>query len=191
MTTTFTFVAVTGTLGVLRFHQYLDEDVEGAGDDAFFTRGSAAGSDLQLFTVDNDEVFGVSHGGSYIGSQGLGGATFAGWAADEYSDLRSELFGAGATVSLTGTIDTADLPPFTHPVVGPAYGPEDITSTLAWDFDPAATTATIVTTLGGVPEAPPPEGGGPVAPAIPTLSGLGLLALSSLVALFALRRLRA
>jgi hypothetical protein len=163
MTTVFTFTAATGTLGVLRFLEYLDEDVQGTSDDVLFVQGAAASNDLELFTVDNAEVFGVSHGGAYTGAQGLAGATFAGWAADQFPDLRNAILVLGAMVSPTGVVDTTDLPPIVHPVVGPAFGPDDITSVLAWDVDPAATTATILTTLGGVPEPPQPGTATPTA----------------------------
>jgi len=38
-----------------------------------------------------------------------------------------------------------------HPVVGAGNGPVDVVSVVAWDVIPAATSATILTTLGGVP----------------------------------------
>jgi hypothetical protein len=159
MTTVFTFTAATGTLGPLRFLQYLDEDIEGVSDDVLFTRGSAAGGDLELFTVDDVEVYGVSHSGGLSVAGGLLNATFAGWAADQFNDMKPTITGAGQVVSPGGVIDVADLPPFVHPEVGPAWGPEDIVSVLAWDVDPDATTAVINTTLGGVPEPPPPPDG--------------------------------
>ena len=54
LTSVFDFTAAPTTiLGELRFYQYLDEDIEAVGDDVFFTRGTAAGGDLELFTVDN------------------------------------------------------------------------------------------------------------------------------------------
>ena len=39
-----------------------------------------------------------------------------------------------------------------HPIVGSGYGPEDIVSVLSWTVDPDATSAAIITTLGGVPD---------------------------------------
>ena len=38
-------------------------------------------------------------------------------------------------------------------MVGPVYGPLDMVSVIAWDVNPNASSATIITTLGGVPEA--------------------------------------
>jgi hypothetical protein len=163
MYSTFTFTAQSGTLGVFRFMQYLDEDIEGVSDDVLYVTGSAANNDLQLFTFDNDEVYGVSHSGSLSTAQGLVNAAFAGWAADEYNDMKPQITGSGQSVSLGGVIDLTDLPAFTHPTLGAVNGPADIVSVLAWDVDPNATTATIITTLGGVPTPPTPE-----PPPIPT-----------------------
>ena len=64
--------------------------------------------------------------------------------------------------------------------MGQVFGPADVAAVLAWDLDPQATTATIVTTLGGVP-APTVS-----APAIPTLSELGMIALVLALAAIAL-----
>lgn len=147
------FTAQTGTLGTLRFIQYLDEDIEGVSDDVLLVRGSAADGNLELFTIDNDEVYGVSHGGSLNSEQGLVNATFAGWAADEFDDMRPRITGSGQPVSLEGEIDEASLQLFNHPQLGDVYGPRDIVSAFAWDVTPSATSATIITTLGGVPDA--------------------------------------
>ncbi len=150
MRSVFTFSAETGALGTLRFLQYMDEDVQGPGDDVFFTRGSAATNDLQLFTVDNAEVYGVSHSGGLSAATGLVHASFAGWAADQYNNMKPRIESVGQSVSLNGVI--ANLNAITHAQVGDAFGPADIVSVLTWDVDPAATQATIVTTLGGVPD---------------------------------------
>jgi hypothetical protein len=172
-----TFTAATGTLGTLQFSQYLDEDVLGVSDDVLFVRGSVAGGDLELFTVDDDEEIGISHGGSYSAAQGLSGATFDGWAADEFADLRSAITGGTATYSPTGVVDLGSLPAFVHPTFGAAFGPEDITSALAWTVDPGARTATILTSLGGVPDAgsvPNPD------PAVPEPTSMALFGLTAL-----------
>lgn len=150
MANVFVFAASDGTLGRIRLLQYMDEDVEGAGDDVFFTRGSLAQSDLELFTVDDNEVFGVSHSGSLSSARGLVNAGFAGWAADEYDNMRPSIQGSGQPVAPTGII--MSLPAIAHPVVGAAFGPSDIVSVLAWDVDPEAATAAVITTLGGVPD---------------------------------------
>jgi hypothetical protein len=146
------FTAQDGALGDLRFLQYLDEDVDGADDDVFLARGSVAGRDLQLFTLDSQEVFGVSHSGALSAGAGPAGglvnARFAGWAADVFDMITERLLGAGQAVSLDGVIMT--LTPTMHPVLGQVYGPADIVSVLAWDVDPTAASATIITTLGGV-----------------------------------------
>jgi hypothetical protein len=149
----FSFATANGSpLGNLRLYQYLDEDIEGAIDDVFLVRGSVAGQDLELFTIDNDQVYGVAHSGALAGAQGLVNASFAGWAADNYNEMKPKLAAGTQTVAPTGVIDPS-LVPINHPQVGDAYGPEDIVSVLAWDVNAGASSATIITTLGGVPEA--------------------------------------
>ncbi len=147
------FTADTGTLGPLRFFQYLDEDVgppgEGFDDDVLAVRGSVATNDLELFTVDNVEVYGVSQSGAFSPAFGLINATFAGWAADVFDEVTPRIEGAGQTVSPTGEVQ--NLPELQHPELGPVRGPADAVSVLAWDVDPENTFAVIVTTLGGVP----------------------------------------
>jgi len=159
MTNTFTFTAQTGTIGDLRLFQYLDEDIEAFSDDVFLTRGSVANGDLELFTIDNTELYGVSHGGAYSSAQGLENSSFAGWAADNFNDIKPRLAAGTQSVSPTGLVD-ASLTPFSHPALGAAFGPRDIVSVLAWDIDPDSSTGTIITTLGGVPDVdqlPPPR----------------------------------
>jgi hypothetical protein len=149
----FSFATANGSpLGSLRLYQYLDEDIEGVGDDVFLVRGSVAGQDLELFTIDNDQVYGVSHSGALTGAQGLVNASFAGWAADNYNDMKPKLAAGTQAVAPAGVID-ASLIAINHPQVGDAYGPADIVSVLAWDVNAASSSATIITTLGGVPEA--------------------------------------
>lgn len=149
-----TFTAVTGALGAIDLIAYVDQDVLGVSDDVLFSVGSAANSNLQVFTVDDAEIIGVSQSGSYSALQGLANASFKGWAADEYSDLRSAITSGGAAYSPTGVIDLVDLPQVARPNLpdGIAYGPADVTTALAWSVSPGATTATIITVLGGVPD---------------------------------------
>lgn len=151
MVNVFDFSASQGTLGLLGLFQYLDEDVVGAGNDVFFTRGSAATNDLQLYTIDNAQGFGVSHGGAYSSTQGLQNSSFLGWAVDNYNDMKPRLSAGTQNVSLAGIVE-AGLTPDTNPYVGSVLGPIDIVSVLGWSVDPNATTARIITTLGGLPD---------------------------------------
>jgi hypothetical protein len=179
MTSTYTFTAVQGTLGTLRLFQYMDEDIEAVSDDVFFTRGSVATSDLQLFTVDNTEVYGVSHSGALSALQGLVNASYIGCGVDQFDNMRPRL--DGGTQNLADPCVIQNLVGLIHPIVGAAFGPADIVSVLAWQADPNATSATIITTLGGIPSAtdiPPTQA--------PEPSGLALLGLG--VALLALQR---
>jgi hypothetical protein len=153
MQTRYHFQATSGTLGELTLHQYLDEDVNSSVSDDFLLRtGSADARDLQLFTLDGPERYGISHSGAFSRGQGLVNAEFIGWAADEYSDLKSRIQGGTVEVSRTGIINTTSLPAFIDDQFGQVFGPEDVTSTLSWKVAAGATEAYILTSLGGVPE---------------------------------------
>jgi len=149
MTSTFTFTARTGTLGSMQFIQYLDGDMLGSWDDFLFTRGSAAGGDLELVSIDADEGVGPFQGGAYTAAQGLANASFAGWAASAFSDLRDDIEGSGGTYSPTGS-GTVSLTPSLNAFAGPGWGEADATTALAWNLFAGATSATIVTTFGEV-----------------------------------------
>lgn len=137
-------------LGRIRFLQYMDEDVEGVSDDVFFTKGTLVGRNLQLFTVDGREIYGVSHSGVFDVPSGLDNATFAGWAADIYDRIQPRIRGAGQQVGPEGIIN--NLPTYNHPKLGTVLGPRDVVSVFAWDVDPNAHSAVILTTLGGLPD---------------------------------------
>ncbi|MGH8480457.1 MAG: hypothetical protein ACREXK_13015 [Gammaproteobacteria bacterium] len=154
MNTRFTFATANGgPLGPLRFLQYLDEDVQGQvadqGDDVFFSTGSAGSGDLQLFTFDNPDVYGLSHSGALLPGTDLQNASFMGWAADVFNNMKPLIEGFGQEVSPAGII--TNLQSFQHPQLGPVFGPADIVSVLAWDVDPNAAVAVITTSLGGIP----------------------------------------
>jgi hypothetical protein len=140
-------------LGDLRFISYLDEDVRNVGDDIMFLSGTPGSADFKVFTVDGPERVGFAQSGVYAASAGqLVNATWDGWAADEFSDLRSAITGAGTTYSIAGNIDVTDLPPSVDPELGTVFGPADVTTAFAWTVDPQATTATITTFLEFVAE---------------------------------------
>ena len=80
---------------------------------------------------------------------GLQSASFTGWAADVFNNMKPLIEGLGQLVSPTGVITR--LGPFQHPQLGPVLGPADIVSVLAWDVDPNAASAVITTSLGGIP----------------------------------------
>lgn len=164
--------------GVVRISQYLDEDVLGAGDDNLVVIGTPGASDFQLLTIDGTNSVGVSHSAGYASATG---ASYIGWAADQYSALKTAITGAGAAYSIAGVVNTAALPPIVDSRYpgNPAYGSRDITSAIAFDLNASATSASIVFALGGLPsgEAPPPVDPLPE-PASVSLFGLGLAALN-------------
>ncbi|MGH9891499.1 MAG: hypothetical protein ACREA0_05845 [bacterium] len=147
LTTRYTFdTGDGGALGSLRFLQYLDEDVETFSTNVFFPVGSASNGDLELFTFENTELYGVSQSGAFRPGTELQNAAFAGWAADVFDSTLSVI---GQPVSPTGVI--TNLQGLQHPQLGSVFGPADIVSVLAWDVDPNANTAVITTSLGGIP----------------------------------------
>ncbi len=151
-TVTFTSSA---PFGALRVSCYLDEDVLGAGDDIMVLFGTPGQSDFNVLTVDNTDNFGVSHAAGYLSAVN---ATYIGWAADEFSDLRSAITSTGASYSIPGVINTTSLPPITDARYPgrPVFGPNDITNAFAFDLSPTATTATVACSLGGLPTGQPP-----------------------------------
>jgi|GEM_PF-906477 len=164
MTTTYSFDAAGGLpIGPMIFHQYLDEDVQGSGNDILLSAGLASAGNLSLFTVDNISLIGVSHGGAQLPQQGLQNATFLGWAADAFPFLRSEIVSSGinfttngtfSTInySPTGTVNTDRLAPLVNPEVGPAFGlgSRDPSSSIAYSIAPSASEAGFSTYLGGL-----------------------------------------
>lgn len=153
--TTYEFTALTGTLGLIELSQYLDEDVISLSENVLFTRGSILNGTFELFTVHDPTLFGLGHGGRFNTAQGLVNATYLGWAADRYSSLEFDISSNASNLfySVAGNVETNSLPPFVHPVLGPVWGPNDITSSLAWVTNPNATRSVIITTFGGLPDA--------------------------------------
>lgn len=141
-------------LGDITFINYLDEDILGAFDDLLYVTGTPGTDDFRAFTLDGPERIGFSQGGFFTAGNNLQNASYIGWAADEYSDLRSAITGAGTTYSLAGNIDTTDLVPFNDPSLGTVFGLADITTAFAWRVDPTARSARMTSFLELVPRDP-------------------------------------
>jgi hypothetical protein len=146
-------------LGDIRYISYLDEDVQGISDDLLWTVGTPGQADFRAFTLDGPERIGFSHGGIYEPGPDLVNATYTGWAADQYFDLQSDILGPGTNYTIPGNIDLVDLPPGVDASLGDINGPEDVTTAFAWNVDPTATTATMVSLLELVPRDPTLAGG--------------------------------
>ncbi len=154
MRNVYTFTANSGALGDLQFIQYLDEDVLGYRDDFFFTRGTTANNDIELYTIDNDNAvaLGISHSGAQHSEQGLVNAIFNGWGACTFSK-RAQLTSGSYVYAPEGLI-CSDLvnSNATHPDAGAVKGAADIVSAIAWTAVSSQQQAVISTTLGGVPD---------------------------------------
>lgn len=180
---TFTFTS-SMPFGTVRFIVYLDEDVEAVGDDILIVQGTAGADDFQLLTIDGVKDIGLAQSAAYSTATGM---SYIGWTADKYSDLRSAITGAGASYSIGGFVDTTDLAPTTDPRFpgAPAYGPEDITTALAFDLNPSATAAAVTFFLG-FEEAEPES----VIVPIPTVTQWGMIIFTVLAGLGAVYYMR-
>lgn len=126
--------------GDTRIISYLDEDVIGFDDDIGVELGTDGTDDFLLLTVDNTEDIGVSHSVGYATASNM---TYIGWQFKDCCLPGNDFsISPGQIVDLTPAIDLR------YPGA-PAYGPDDITSSFAFDFDPQATTASVTFLLGG------------------------------------------
>lgn len=148
-------------LGNLRFINYLDEDVDSVSDDLLYLVGTPGQPEFRAFTLDNAQRVGFSQGGVYQSGLGLENATYDGWAADRFPQLRSAIEGGGASFSVEGNIDTTDLPGFPDPELGTVFGiteagtgGSDVTTAFAWTVDADSSVATITSFVDLIPEVP-------------------------------------
>ncbi|MFT5523674.1 MAG: hypothetical protein ACI9HK_001622, partial [Pirellulaceae bacterium] len=146
LTNTLTFTS-TAPFGDVQFINYLDEDVQGVGDDFLWPAGTPGQDDFRVFTLDGPEGFGFGQGGAYTPGTELVNASYTGWAADQFADLVIAIEGGGTNYSVAGNVDTASLAPFTHPLLGGVFGFGDVTSAMSWTLDPNSTNAVITSFL--------------------------------------------
>ena len=135
-------------LGAVQVVSYLDEDIDGVGDDILVTTGTPGAEDFRAFTIDGPRRIGFAHGGVLVEDGiGLANASFAGWAADQFNQLEVAIIAGTQAFSVPGEIDLVDLPQTPDPDFGVSFGPNDVTTAFAWDVDPTATTATVTSFL--------------------------------------------
>lgn len=163
LTTTFEFTAAAGeTLGDLRLVDYLDQDVGAAANDILYLFGSPGQADFRLLALDDADRIGFAQGGVYTTGPGMQNAKYIGFMADKFQDLRTAVLAASADSfailpNATGgvvNIDTTDMPLTPDRALGNVYGLADVTSAMAWDIAPAATTSTVTTFLELFPQSP-------------------------------------
>lgn len=177
-------VAITfdsaSAFGDVRVINYFDQDIFGVSDDVLILLGTPGQADFQMLTLDDSDDVGIGHFADYFpGSD----ATYLGFAADEFSDLRTDIGSGSASFSVNGEIDTTSLPPTSDPRFPAAdvFGPADITGAYGFDLNATSTQATLAFALGGSvsgePVGPGPGPDGESSP-IPTMSKYGLLVLA-------------
>lgn len=160
--------AETGTtLGDIQIISYLDEDIQGVSDDFLTTTGTPGEEDFRAFTLDGPNRVGFSHGGFYTddGTNQIN-ATYNGWAADQYFELRSAIEGNTQAFSINGTIDLTDLPVLSDPDFFPAFGTNDVATAFAWNTVATETSSTITSFLEFLPTIEAVMGG-PEEPEVP------------------------
>lgn len=145
--------------GAINFINYLDEDVLGVSDDILYVTGTPGQDDFRAYTLDNAERIGFAQGGVMQPSSGLINATFTGWAADQYSNQKLQLPGAGLTYSIQGNINPNTLPAFNDPELGTVYGQADVTTAFRWTVSPTARNAKITSFLDLVATNPGKQAG--------------------------------
>ena len=121
----------------------LDQNVNGAGGDLLFTRGTVGQDDFRAFVFDDVERLGFAHGGIYDASDGLVNATYQGWAADITGVLQANVLGGVQGFSQAGTINQLNLPVIDDPELGDVNGLQDIATAFSWSVDSGEKNATI------------------------------------------------
>jgi hypothetical protein len=124
----------------------------GSGGDNLIVQGMSGQPGFQLLTVDSGAIgLGLAQSADFLNVTGM---TYAGWAARPFSSLVSAITGAGASYSVPGVITGIPSTIDGRFPGSPAYGTADITSAIAFDFNPNASSATMTFTMAAasVPE---------------------------------------
>jgi IPTL-CTERM motif len=161
--------------GTVRIIQLLDADVLNFTLNNLVQLGTFGTPGFTLLTQSVTGPLGLGQLGPVVTS-----ATCVGWAAAPFSDLIDAVEGGGATYAPAGSISNLSPTKDFHFPAAPAWGIADITSAIACDLSPSATTATIVLSLVATQT---PK-------VIPTLSEWGVMVMVALLAGAAVWRLR-
>jgi len=139
-------------LGPLSVIQYLDEDTTSAVNTDLLIPRNVGTNNLLLFTMSDTEQVGLGQGGYLQRGLALQNADFLGWAADSYPNLQNDITGPGVKYKINGTINSKNLPgTFNSQLQQLVYGPNDVSTALAWSVDPAARSAIITPYLQDIP----------------------------------------
>ena len=129
----------SAAFGVVRFIQYADIDVSPLSSNNLVVFDVFGSPNFQLMTV---QAASAGNTGLRQLYPAVSGATCPGWAAQLYSSLRSGITGSGLSYSPLGSVNVSSTTDSRFPGQT-AYGPGDITSAIACDLSPAATSATV------------------------------------------------
>jgi len=139
--------------GAVRFGQYMDADIVGAGSDNLIELGVSGQPGFELRTVDTgaSTVFGLGQSADFLNTTNM---TYVGWAARPYSQLLNAITGGTVTYSIPGIVTNLSSTTDSRYPGSPAYGPADVTSAIAFDLNPHANSASVTFTMGtsNVPE---------------------------------------
>ena len=130
---TFSFETVNYDLTQARFFQYQDADLGKLNDNILVVQGSFGQTSLVLQTVDTDTFVWVGQKDDW---QASAGSHLSGYAADRYDDLITSILAGGFQPAPAGTI--AGLPAGVFPGLGNGFGPGDVVTALAYNFDRAS-----------------------------------------------------
>jgi hypothetical protein len=165
--------------GAVRLVQYADIDVPPFPSNDLVVLGTFGEPGFQLVTAQNPAA-------GDIGLRQLlpvtANAGCIGWAAAPFPQLRNLITGAGTTYTPAGNLLALGATTDPRFPGAPAFGPADITSAIACDLSPGATSASIVLTVSAEAEV--------TATSVPTLGEWAFIALAITLVAFGARTLR-
>ncbi|MBI4773248.1 MAG: hypothetical protein HY788_03540 [Deltaproteobacteria bacterium] len=157
-------------LGALRLINYLDGDSSDSSNDLLVVLNGSEPEDIRLLVLGKNVNHGVAQATEFSSTLN---ASFLGWAADrnagegEDPDLLDDIvdisISSDEIFSPTGNVYTENLPVTSdsrYPDKA-VYGPNDVTTAMAFDLDPTATSATVTFLLGASPDGDSPFSDGP------------------------------
>ena len=156
---TYRFDAREGSLGSLEFFEVTDADVDSFTNNQFLSFNRPGTDLVELVTFNADIPVGLTQAGETdplrftgVGAR-LENATYTGFAAGRSGVVSSLVNDGTQPFSRSGVIDETVLVPSTSRFIqGEVFGPEDVSTALAYRLDADADSAIITTYLSIVPD---------------------------------------